>query len=100
MPNPLPGVGSSRLQRTNENANNRSSLSRPGGVTRETTVDLQTVPYYIRSTIILLGVTLFIGALYILQGLLIPIAYAVFIAILLFPFDRWLENHHIHRMIS
>lgn len=50
-------------------------------------------PFYLKGTIILLGLTLLIFALANLQGTLIPLAFAVMVAILINPlvsrFERW-----------
>jgi predicted PurR-regulated permease PerM len=54
---------------------------------------LKKYPFYIRSTVILLGLVLLTYILFTLRGILIPISFALFLAILLNPltaiFQRW-----------
>ncbi|HMH21976.1 MAG TPA: AI-2E family transporter [Puia sp.] len=54
---------------------------------------LKKYPFYIRATVILLGLILFSYALFNLRGILIPLSFAAFLAVLLNPlvnlFQRW-----------
>ncbi len=53
---------------------------------------LKKYPFYIRSTIILWGLVLFVYILFQLHDILIPLAFALMLAILLNPFTNFLEK--------
>ena len=57
-------------------------------------------PFYFKTTIILLGLTLLIFALANLQGTLIPIAFSVMIAILINPMVNRFERWHLGKSLS
>ncbi|QQL50177.1 AI-2E family transporter [Mucilaginibacter ginkgonis] len=57
-------------------------------------------PFYFRSTITLLGIILFIYVLSVLTDILLPIAFASFLAVLLNPFCNWLQKHKVPRTLS
>jgi predicted PurR-regulated permease PerM len=55
-------------------------------------------PFYFRSTITLFGIILFVYMLYILTGILVPLAFSLMIAILLNPFVNKLQQKKIPRI--
>ncbi len=57
-------------------------------------------PFYLKTTIILFGLTLLIFALANLQGTLIPLAFSVMVAILINPMVTRLERWHVGRRVS
>ncbi len=57
-------------------------------------------PFYFRSTVTLFGIMLFVYLLYILKGILIPIAFATMIAILLNPFVNKLRQKKIPNILA
>ncbi len=57
-------------------------------------------PFYIRATVTLFGIMLFIYLLYVLKGILIPLAFAAMIAILLNPFVNWLRQKKIPNIVA
>lgn len=57
-------------------------------------------PFYLSSTVTLFGVILVVYVLSVLTDILIPIAFATFLAILLNPYCNWLQRHHVPRAIS
>ncbi|MBC8044264.1 MAG: AI-2E family transporter [Rhizobacter sp.] len=50
------------------------------------------LPFYIRATVMLLGLALLLAFLYIGREILIPIAFAILLSVLLYPVHRFLEN--------
>lgn len=61
--------------------------------------DVRIYPFYIKATIILLGLFLFVQALSVLADVLIPFAIAGLIAILLNPLNNRLERR-LHRIVA
>jgi predicted PurR-regulated permease PerM len=57
-------------------------------------------PYYLKTTIVLLGLTLLVFALSNLQGTLIPLAFSVMVAILINPMVNRFERWHFGRSLS
>jgi len=55
-------------------------------------------PFYLKSTVILFGLILLVYVLAQLADVLIPLAFAAFIAILLNPLCNWLQQHKIHKL--
>jgi predicted PurR-regulated permease PerM len=55
-------------------------------------------PFYFRSTVTLFGIVLFVYMLYMLKGILIPLAFSLMIAILLNPFVNKLERKKIPKI--
>lgn len=57
-------------------------------------------PFYIKSTVILFGIILFVYALLNLRDILVPFAFSVIIAILLNPLVNWFREHKISHVFS
>ena len=57
-------------------------------------------PFYIRSTVILFGLVLFVYILLNLKTILVPLAFALLIAVLLNPITTFLEKRKVHKIIS
>jgi predicted PurR-regulated permease PerM len=55
-------------------------------------------PFYFKVTVILFGIILFVYALFNLQAILIPLAFAMIFSILLNPVFNWLQKHKISRI--
>jgi predicted PurR-regulated permease PerM len=55
-------------------------------------------PFYFRSTVTLFGIVIFVYVLYILQSILIPLAFSLMIAILLNPFVNKLRQKKIPKV--
>ncbi|MEP6928240.1 MAG: AI-2E family transporter [Ginsengibacter sp.] len=55
-------------------------------------------PFYFRSTVTLFGIILFVYMLFMLKGILIPLAFALMIAILLNPFINKLQQNKIPKI--
>ena len=53
---------------------------------------LKKYPFYIKSTVVLFGLTLLVYALFTLQDILVPLAFALLLAILLNPLVNWLKR--------
>ena len=58
------------------------------------------LPYYLKATVSLFGLILTGFVLYIGQDILVPLAFAVLLAILLLPLNTWMEKHHFHRVVA
>jgi len=58
------------------------------------------LPTYARIALSLLALVLFVTVLYHGRSLLTPIAYAAFLAVLLFPVSHFLERHRIPRIVA
>ncbi len=56
-----------------------------------------TLPFYARATLILFGFILAVYSLNAAQLLLVPLCWSVFLALLLAPASRWLEQRHFAR---
>ncbi len=59
-----------------------------------------TIPWYVKLTIILAGLILFVFFLIQASSILVPFLFAVFFAILLTPLSSFLEKYRIHRIFS
>lgn len=57
-------------------------------------------PFFFRSTVTLFGIILFVFVLNILRGIMIPIAFALMIAILLNPFVNFLVNRKVNKIVA
>jgi predicted PurR-regulated permease PerM len=57
-------------------------------------------PFYLKSTVILFGIILFVYSIFTLQGVLIPLAFAMIMAILLNPMCNRLQKLKIPRVIA
>lgn len=57
-------------------------------------------PFFLRSTVTLLGIILFVFVLNILRGIMIPLAFAIMIAILLNPFVNILIKKKVNKIIA
>ena len=57
-------------------------------------------PFYIKATVILFGIILIIYVLFILQDIMIPLAFAMIFSILLNPLYTWFQNHKIPKILS
>ena len=58
------------------------------------------VPFYIKTTVLLIGFFVFIAMLYIAKGIILPLLFAFIIAILLQPIVVFLSGKGINRVIS
>lgn len=58
------------------------------------------LPWYLRYTVILIGLSLFVYALIVAQPVLVPFLFAVFIAVLLAPLCNRLERFKLPRILS
>ncbi|MEJ7769350.1 MAG: AI-2E family transporter [Chitinophagaceae bacterium] len=63
-------------------------------------MQLKQYPYYIKSTVSLFGIILFVYCLSNLQGILVPLAFAGVIAILLNPLFNRLQRHKVPRVLA
>jgi len=61
---------------------------------------LKKYPFYIKSTVVLLGLTLFVYAMSSLKEILIPIAFSLMLAILLNPLCNWFVKKRTPRVLS
>ncbi len=61
---------------------------------------LKKYPFYIKCTVILFGLILFIYVLFYLRGILVPFAFGLMLAILLNPFVNSLQNIGIPRILA
>src|SRR4029078_7698 len=57
-------------------------------------------PFYFRSTITLFGIILFVYILFVLKGILVPLAFALMIAILLNPFVNKLRQRKVPKIAA
>jgi len=57
-------------------------------------------PFFFRSTVTLFGVILFVFVLFELRSILIPLAFAIMIAILLNPVVNFLTNKNVSRIVA
>jgi len=58
------------------------------------------IPFYVRASLISVGVFTFISALYISQRIVVPLIYAIIIAIVLSPIVNLLVRHKINRIVA
>lgn len=61
---------------------------------------IDSIPFYARVTLLLIGLYVFVSILSVLQYILIPVIYSVIISILLNPIIVFFEYHKINRIIS
>ncbi len=57
-------------------------------------------PFFLQSTVTLFGIMLFVYMLFVLKGIMIPIAFTLMIAILLNPFVNFLNRKKINRVVA
>lgn len=57
-------------------------------------------PFFLRSTLTLFGIMLFVYMLYVLRGIMVPVAFALMISILLNPFVNLLVRKKISRIVA
>lgn len=57
-------------------------------------------PFYFKATVVLFGIILLVYVLFSLQDILIPLAFAMVLAILLNPVYNWLQRRHIPKLLS
>lgn len=57
-------------------------------------------PFYLKSTVVIFGLTLFVYALLNLRDILVPISFAVLLAILLNPFINLLQRWHVPKVVA
>ena len=57
-------------------------------------------PFYLKATVILFGIILLVYVLFNLQGIMIPLAFAMIFAILLNPLYNWFQKHKIPKILS
>src|SRR5437870_5035845 len=57
-------------------------------------------PFYVKSTVILFGIMLFVYALSTLREILVPVAFALLFSILLNPILNWLVRRKVPRVWS
>ena len=57
-------------------------------------------PFYLSATVTLLGVVLFVYILFMLKGILIPLAFAIMISILLNPLVNKLQQKKVPKTIA
>jgi predicted PurR-regulated permease PerM len=58
------------------------------------------LPFYVKSTIILVGLFLFTSMLYIAQDIIVPLIFSVMIAVLLYPIVNFFVRMKINRVIA
>jgi predicted PurR-regulated permease PerM len=58
------------------------------------------LPWYARTTLVLLGISLVIILLFLGKDVFVPLAYAALLSVLLFPLSNFLERHRIPRLLS
>lgn len=58
------------------------------------------LPGYIKFIFVLIGIYLLITALTAGAGLLIPLAFSLLLALLLYPVSKWLEKRKVHRILA
>ena len=63
-------------------------------------IKIKDQPFYVQSTAVLLGLVLLVYTMAQLSDILIPLAFAAFLAILLNPICNWLQRHKFTRVWS
>ncbi|MES2111775.1 MAG: AI-2E family transporter [Bacteroidota bacterium] len=63
-------------------------------------VKIKDQPFYIQSTVVLFGIILLVYIMSQLADILVPLAFAAFLAILLNPLCNWLQRHKFGRGLS
>lgn len=57
-------------------------------------------PFFLRSTVTLFGIILFVYVLFVLRSIMVPLAFALMIAILLNPFVNFITKKGVTRIVS
>jgi len=57
-------------------------------------------PFYLKSTVILFGLVLFVYAIFNLKTVLIPLCFALLLAILLNPLTNWLQRKKVSQVLA
>ncbi|HZI68925.1 MAG TPA: AI-2E family transporter, partial [Hanamia sp.] len=57
-------------------------------------------PFFFRSTVTLFGIMLFVYMLFVLRSIMVPLAFALMIAILLNPFVNFINKRGVSRVVS
>lgn len=63
-------------------------------------IKIKDQPFYIQSTAVLFGLILVVYVLIQLADVLVPLAFAAFLAVLLNPLCNWLEKHKVPKMLA
>lgn len=63
-------------------------------------MNVKQYPFYFKATVILFGIILMVYVLFILQNIMIPLAFAMIFAILLNPLYTWFQKHKISKILS
>ncbi|HLO81409.1 MAG TPA: AI-2E family transporter [Bacteroidia bacterium] len=63
-------------------------------------MEIRQYPFYFKATVILFGIVLLVYVLFNLQDIIIPLAFAMVLAILLNPVFNWLQLRHIPKIPS
>src|SRR4051812_8789348 len=63
-------------------------------------VKIKDQPFYVQSTVVLFGIILLVYVMSQLADILVPLAFATFLAILLNPLCNWLQRHKFGRVWS
>ena len=61
---------------------------------------LKTYPFYLKTTVILFGLILFVYVLFNLKGILIPLSFSILLAVLLNPLVNLLQRWHIKKALA
>ncbi len=61
---------------------------------------LNKYPFYIKSTVVLFGLTLLVYALFNLREIMVPLAFSALLAILLNPVANWMEKKKLPQVLS
>lgn len=63
-------------------------------------MEVRQYPFYFKATVVLFGIVLLVYVLFSLQDIIIPLAFAMVLAILLNPIYNWLQRRHIPKILS
>ena len=58
------------------------------------------LPFYVRVSLLLIGVYAFVSILFIIQSIIVPIIFATIIAIILYPFVNFLVRKKLNRVLA
>lgn len=58
------------------------------------------IPFYVKTTIILLGLFVFCWIMYLVRGIIIPLIFALIIAIVLYPVVKWFHKKKLNRILA
>ena len=64
------------------------------------TDDKLKLPFFVKVTILLVGLFALFTLLYIGQKIIVPVVFAIIISILLHPLVNFLTKHRIHRVVA